>query len=97
MSTLTRDRAQVRRAMSVDSALPRTAEVRMARATLARHRRRRYPDRLVCGFCGGVWRRGVTYTKKPAAGCFRRRQAIEVLDVAGHLDSHGRLVWAVRR
>lgn len=72
-------------------ALPDETEVRAARATVARHRRRRYPDQSACGFCGGPWRSGVTYTGRPVAGCFRRRHAVDVLDVAGWVTADGRL------
>lgn len=71
-------------------AKPNDVELRAARRAAAQHRRRRYPDTSVCGLCGWRWQLGATRTGKPSRGCFRRRQALEVLDAGGLLDTHGR-------
>ncbi len=69
-------------------------EIRAARRAMALHRRRRYPDTSVCGFCGFRWQVGVTRSGKPASGCPRRRHAVGVLDGAGLVDDQGRLIAA---
>jgi hypothetical protein len=63
-----------------------------ARRAVLQHRRRRYPDRAACGFCGGKWQIGHTAAGTPMAGCEPRRQAIVILDQAGQLDADGHLV-----
>ncbi|MGH3516969.1 MAG: hypothetical protein ACRDQ7_06030 [Haloechinothrix sp.] len=55
--------------------------IRNARRALILHRRR--PRTSRCVWCGFRWGVGATTSGKPAVGCFRRRQAIEMLDVGG--------------
>lgn len=72
--------------------IPSEEEIRAARRTAAQHRRRRHPDRRCCGSCVRRWEVGETRTGKPSRGCRDRRQALEVLDIAGQLDELGRPV-----
>ncbi|WP_412541695.1 hypothetical protein R8Z50_03815 [Longispora sp. K20-0274] len=75
----------------IDPDRPGEGRLTDARRILAHHRRRRYPDNGVCGFCAGRWRADRTLTGKPAHGCAPRRRALAVLDAAGQLDDQGRL------
>ncbi|MGH3713991.1 MAG: hypothetical protein ACRDT4_11105 [Micromonosporaceae bacterium] len=61
--------------------------VRNARRAFNLHRRRARTSR--CALCGFRWGVGDTTSGKPAVGCFRRRQAIELLDVAGLYEPSG--------
>lgn len=68
---------------------PTEAEVLSARRAVAQHRRRRYPDTGQCGYCPQPWRVGETRAGRAVEGCERRREALDVLDAAGLLDTYG--------
>lgn len=70
---------------------PQDLKVTSARRVMAQHRRRRFPDTGWCGFCGRRWIASKTRRGTLTEGCAQRRQAQEVLDVAGQLDKRGRL------
>lgn len=74
---------------------PTDDQLREARRAVARHRRRRYPDTRFCGLCGQRWHVDRTRSGRPARGCTVRRQALDVLEVAGQLDDAGRPTQAV--
>ena len=80
--------------MTGGSAVDRPGEeqVRAARAVFARHRRRRYPDRSRCGFCGGAWRVAPTESGRLLEGCAARHLVAGLLERSSQLDDTGRLV-----
>lgn len=62
---------------------PNDDDVRAARRAVVLHQRKASSSR--CRVCGWWWRVGTTGRGRSAVGCFRRRQALDVLDVAGLL------------
>ncbi|MGH3738935.1 MAG: hypothetical protein ACRDT6_25550 [Micromonosporaceae bacterium] len=66
--------------------VPTKEELRAASRAAALHRRRRYPDTTRCGLCGCRWLVTIGPGGVAYHGCFRRRHALELLDLAGLLD-----------